>query len=175
MDPSTTKEGRIYSDLCRCFPTTPRRVNKYIYVMYVYDCNAILTTAMNNRGDKGMIRAFTSLTEDLKIWGINPGFHFMDNEAYTALKLTMTSMNIRYQLVPPSNHRSNHSERAIQTFKNHFIAWLCRVDKYFHLRFWYIILHQAKIGLNLLCQSITLPQSSAYIHISGEFDFNRKP
>ena len=52
----------------------------YIYVMYVYDCNAILTTAMKNISDKEMIIAFASLTEDLKIRGINPGFHFMDNE-----------------------------------------------------------------------------------------------
>ena len=47
--------------------------------MYVYDCNAILTTAAKNRSDKDTIIAFTSLTEDLKIQGINQGFHFMDN------------------------------------------------------------------------------------------------
>ena len=41
----------------------------------------------------------------------------------------MKSMNIKYQLVPPSNHRANNAERAIQTFKNHFIAGLCSVDK----------------------------------------------
>ena len=111
VDPSTTKKGKIYSDLCRHFPTTSSRGNKYIYVSYVYDCNAILTTAMKNRSDKETIRDFTSLTEDLKSRGINPGFHFMENEAYTALKLTMTTMKIKYQLVPPSNHRANNAER----------------------------------------------------------------
>ena len=34
--------------------------------MYVYYCNAIVTTATKNRNDKEMIRAFTELTEDLK-------------------------------------------------------------------------------------------------------------
>ena len=66
---------------------------------------------MKNRSDKETIRDFTSLTEDLKSRGINPGFHFMENEAYTALKLTMTTMKIKYQLVPPSNHRANNAER----------------------------------------------------------------
>ena len=89
---------------------------------------------MNNKSEKEMIRSFTSLTEDLKIRGIHPGFHFMDNEASTAIKLTMTTMDIKYQLVPPSNHRSKNAERGIQTFKNHFIAGLCSVDKYFHLQ-----------------------------------------
>ena len=82
---------------------------------------------MNNRSDKDTIRAFTSLTEDFKNRIINPGFNFMDNEAYTALKLTITTMHIKYQLVPLSNHRANGAERAIQTFKNHFIAGLCSV------------------------------------------------
>ena len=35
--------------------------------MYVNDCNAILTKAMKNRSDKEMMRAFTCLTEELKI------------------------------------------------------------------------------------------------------------
>ena len=37
VEPSTTKEGKIYSDLCRRFPTTSSRGNKYIYAIYVYD------------------------------------------------------------------------------------------------------------------------------------------
>ena len=76
-----------------------------------------------------MIRDFTALTEDLKIRRINPGFHFMDNEASTDLMMTMTSMNIKYQLVTPSNHRENNTEREIQTFRNYFIVGLCSVDK----------------------------------------------
>ena len=96
VDPITTKEGKIYSDLCGHLPTTSSRRKKYIYLIYVYDCNAILTTSIKNRSDKGMIRYFTYLTEDLKIRGIHPGFHLMDNVASTSLNLTMTTMNINY-------------------------------------------------------------------------------
>ena len=99
----------------------------------------------------------------------------MDNEAYTALEMTMTSINTKYQLVPPSNHIENNSYREIQTLKNHFIAGLCSLDKDFNLQLWNIILHQAKISLNLLIQSRTLPHISAYTQIFGEFDFNRTP
>ena len=89
-----------------------------------------------------MIRAFTELSEDLKIRGINPGFHFMDNEAYTYLKMTMTAMNIQYQLVPPSNHRANNSDRAIHNFKKHSISVLYSVDKDSKFQLWYRLLHQ---------------------------------
>ena len=95
MEPSTTNEGKIYSDICGCFPTIPRRGNKYSYVVYVYDYDSILTTARKNRSDKEVIRYFKSLTEDLKSQGIHPGFHFMDNEASTALNLTITTMHIK--------------------------------------------------------------------------------
>ena len=55
IDPSTTKEGGIYSDLCGRLPTTSSRGNKYIYVMYVYDCNYILTIYTKNRSDKKIL------------------------------------------------------------------------------------------------------------------------
>ena len=113
VDPSTTKEGKIYSYICGHFPTTSSKVYKYIYVMYVYGCNAILTASMNNISEEDIIRDFTSLTEDLKSRGIHPAFLFMGNEASTNLRLTMTTMNIKYQLVPPRNHRSNNAERSI--------------------------------------------------------------
>ena len=71
-----------------------------------------------------MVQVFTEITEDLKSCGINPGFRFMDNEASTSLKMTMTNMDIKYQIVLPNSHRENNTERAIQTFKNHFIAGL---------------------------------------------------
>ena len=50
-------------------------------------------------------------------------------ETSTYFNITMTAMDIRYQLVPPSNHIADHSERAIRTFKNQFIVVLCSVDK----------------------------------------------
>ena len=63
LDPRKTKEGDFYSDLCGRFLTTSRRVNKYIHVMYVYACNAILTTAMNNKSDNEMIPFFIELID----------------------------------------------------------------------------------------------------------------
>ena len=57
------------------------------------------------------MRAFKYLNEDLKIRGIHPGFHFMENEASTALNRKMKIMNIKYQSVPLSNHRANNAER----------------------------------------------------------------
>ena len=122
---------------------------------------------MNNRRYKEIILDFIELTTDLKTRRINPGFHFMENEESTDLKMTITTMNIKYQLVPPINHRVNNSKRSIDTFKNHFIAGLCSLYKYSQLQFWDRLIQQEIISLNILSKSRVYPHISAYMHIFG--------
>jgi hypothetical protein len=72
------------------------------------------------------------------------------------LKAFMQEQAIDFQLVPPGVHRRNAAERAIRTFKNHFIAGLCSVDKDFPLHLWDRLLPQAILSLNLLRGSAPL-------------------
>ena len=102
VDPSTTQEGKTYSYRCGRSPTTSNKGNTPIYLIFIYDCNASLTKETKNRSDKEMIRSFTEQTEYFKSSEINPEFNFIDNEAPTAFKMTMVTMDIKYQLVPPS-------------------------------------------------------------------------
>jgi hypothetical protein len=50
-----------------------------------------------------------------------------------------------HELVPPYNHRSNLAERAIQTFKHHFISILSGVDDKFPLSLWCALLEQTEL------------------------------
>lgn len=87
----------------------------------------------------------------------------------------MEDKDIDVQLVPPHLHRRNASERAISTFKDNFIAGLCRTDPDFPLHLWDKLLPQAVLSLNLLRGSRINPRLSAYAQIYGAFDFNRTP
>jgi hypothetical protein len=60
----------------------------------------------------------------------------MDNEASAALKSYFTEQDMTYQLVPPHCHRHNAAERAIRTFKEHFVAGLASVDPDFPMHLW---------------------------------------
>ena len=60
---------------------------------------------MKIKSDKEMIECFKYLIEDWKICMINKVFHFMDIEASTALKITIITMDIKYQLVNPNYWR----------------------------------------------------------------------
>ena len=80
-----------------------------------------------------------------------------------------------HELVPPDNHRSNLAERAIQTFKHHFISILSGVDDKFPLSLWCALLKQTELTMNLLRQSNVIPKISAFAHVHGQHDYMKKP
>ena len=77
--------------------------------------------------------------------------------------------------MPPHAHRRNAAERAIRTFKNHFIAGLASTDPTFPLYLWSALVPQAVLTLNLLRTSRINPKLSLYAQIWGQFDFNKTP
>ena len=88
---------------------------------------------------------------------------------------TALSEEATYQLVPPHLHRQNAAERAIRTFKNHFIAGLASLPPKFPISQWDCLLQQAEITLNLLQTSRANPDLSSYAYHFGLFDFNKTP
>jgi hypothetical protein len=80
---------------------------------------------------------------------------------------------VEYQLVPPHCHRRNAAERAICTFKEHFVAGLASVDPEFPLHLWDRLLPQAEMTLNLLPTSRQHPQLSAAPHCHGLINYNK--
>jgi hypothetical protein len=87
----------------------------------------------------------------------------------------MVEENIDFQFVPPGLHQRNAAERAIRTFKNHFIAGLCTTAANFPLKLWDQPLPQALMTLNLLRTSRINPHLSAWSQVHGLFHFNRTP
>jgi hypothetical protein len=67
------------------------------------------------------------------------------------------------------------AERAIQTFKNHFVAILSGVDDKFPLSLWCYLVRPAKQTVNLLRQSNVAPKISAYAHVHGQHDYMKRP
>ncbi len=91
------------------------------------------------------------------------------------MKACIQGNGITYELVPPGQHRRNQAERAIQTFKSHFISILAGVDDKFPLSLWCHLLEPAELTLNLLRQSRVTPNVSAFAHVQGNHDYMRKP
>lgn len=145
-----SESGQIYTDQTGRFPTTSRSGNKYLMILYDYDSNSILAEPLRNKSDAEMIRAYQHLHDRLVQRGVKPMLQKLDNEASRCLKQHIEEQDIQLQLVPPRSHRANAAERAIRTFKNHFIATLCSTDKLFPMNLWDQLVPQAEITLNIL-------------------------
>ena len=65
-----------------------------------------------------------------------PKLFILDNEASGELTSAFHKKNITCQLVPPWGHCWNAAERAIRTWKAHFIAGLCSVNPTFPMSEW---------------------------------------
>ena len=85
----------------------------------------------------------------------------IDDEFSADFKEALACSKLTFQLAPPGNHRTNLAERAIQTFKNHFLPGLATCHPEFPMREWDRIIPQCEITLNLLCNSRINPQLSA--------------
>ncbi len=123
-------------DLTGQFPTTSSQGNSYILVVYDFDSNGILIAPLKNRRAEVILEAYKLIHTHLCAAGLRPQLQHLDNEASQALQDYLTAENVDYQLVPPHVHHCNAAERAICTFKNHFIAGLCSTDKDFPLHLW---------------------------------------
>ena len=168
-------EHLIATDLTGKFPVTSSKGNKYILILWDSDSNAILAEPMQNRTAAEHVRAYEVLHTFLSQRGCRPQLQRLDNEASEALKTKISEKDMEYQLVPPHNHRTNPCERAIQTFKNHFIATLAGTDPHFPLHLWDRTLPQVQMTLNMLRASNINPNILAYAQLNGQFDFNATP
>ena len=166
----------MYSDQTGKFPITSARGNKYIMVAVELDGNYIDGEPLQSRSAKALTKAYQAIFQRWKATGvICPNWHILDNEAPAELKQAIRENKCRVELTPADQHRRNAAERAIQTFKGHFISVLAGVDNSFPINQWDELLPQTILTLNLLRQSNVAPNISAYAYHHGSFDYNRMP
>jgi hypothetical protein len=168
--------GQIYTDQTGRFPTTSSQGNKFVMIQYKYDSNTILAEPLKSKSEGEMIRAYTKLHEYLSGRGFKLRLQKLDNECPAKLKrLFMTQNEVDFQLMPPYIHRHNSAERAISSWKDHFIAGLRSTDKQFPMHLWFRLIPQCTLMLNLLRQSCINPRLSSEAQLDGAFDFNKMP
>ena len=96
-----------YHELTGTFPHKSSRGNQYIFVLYDYDGNAILTQPIKNRQTATIRDAWLSLHQVLQRSDNATNLYIMDNEAYRDMKDAMIKHKISFQLAPPHMHRRN--------------------------------------------------------------------
>jgi len=169
--------SKLFTDDMGRFPVRSRSGNQYIMLAYHCDSNAILVEPFQSRADRHRIPAYTRLMSRLQARGHTVDHQVLDNECSAEYIRTITEdWKATYQLVPPNVHRRNLAERAIQTFKAHFLSILAGLSKAFPNYLWDKLLPQTELTLNLLRQSTIAPDMSAWeFYNKAPFNFDATP
>ena len=166
----------LFTDDTGRFHPRSRSGNQYIMVALHSNSNAILIRPFATKKDAHRIAAYTDIYTRLATTHQPPALHIMDNEASAAFQHAIAANNCKLQLVPPHVHRRNAAERAIRTFKDHFLAILAGTDPTFPADRWDLLLPHAELTLNLLRPSNTpATAASAWHALFGNFNFDATP
>ena len=166
--------NHIFTDDTGRFTPKARSGNQYIMVGLHSESNAILVRAFPSKHDTHRIAAYKDMYARLVTQHATPDVHILDNEASKAFLQAITNNRCKYQLVPPHVHRRNRAERAIRTFKDHFLSILAGVAPTFPKDRWDLLLPQAELTLNLLRPSNN-PTLSAWESLFGPYNFDATP
>jgi hypothetical protein len=80
--------------------------------------------------------------EQIQKVGIVLKHQVLDNQASAAYKISFGVSDMSYELVPLADHQRNMAEKAIQTFKDHFVGVLSGCAPTFLLHLWCQLLPQ---------------------------------
>jgi hypothetical protein len=156
------RTGVLYNDLTGSFPYMSLEGNVCYLVVYHYESNAILGLPISGFDDNTVFAAYKTQFEFLESKGYKIKLNVMDNQCTKQIKNFLTDKDCKLMLVEPHNHRVNAAERAIQTYKNHFISALATTDSEFPLQLWDRLTSQVETTLNLMRASRINPNISAY-------------
>eukprot|EP00804_Cyclotella_cryptica_P004439 CCRYP_006849-RA/>CCRYP_006849-RA protein AED:0.22 eAED:0.22 QI:0/-1/0/1/-1/1/1/0/209 len=168
-------DGMIYTDQTGAFPVTSYHSSKHQFVAYEYRSNAIFVRALKDQTNKSLIAAFQDIYEYLTDRGFQPKLNVMDNQCSKAVEKYIRSTKATIQLVNPDDHRVNAAERAIQTWKEHWLSGMGTLDPTCPIQLWCQFIEQGQNTLNLLRVSRVNPKLSAYAILEGQFNFDKTP
>ena len=141
-----------------------------------FDTNFVLVEALQSRQDRYRLATTDSVMSRLHKRSHSVDLHILDNDCSKSYKLKIKrKWGAKFQLVPPDFHSRNAAERAIDTFKENFLSIIAGVLYLFPNFFWYQILPQTELTLNLLQQSNIYPSMSAWEHYYGLFNYDANP
>ena len=186
--PALTKEGRIFyrseevlsgrahADAAGAFQVRSNSGALYQIIYFHEDTNIIHVETTKSRSGPDLLAALQRAIKFFKDHGAKPlKIVRMDNEISANMETWLEDSIIELELTPVAQHRTNRAERAIRTWKGHFIAIMAGIDPECPLSLWEDFIAQAELTLNLMRASPSNPMMSAWETLCGRFDINSTP
>ena len=158
------RAGRAHSDATGALPQRGRSGAIYQIIFYHEDSNVIHIETTKSRSGPELLAALQRAVKFFSDRGAPPLLIRMDNECAELTKTWLATTPIKLELTPVAQHRTNKAERAISTWKDHFIATLATTDPNCPLSLWEDFVEQAELTLNCMRVSPVHPSLSAWKH-----------
>ncbi len=143
-----------------------------LMILHHVDSNSTWSEAMRNQSGGELVLARARALARMQRRGLISKHQILDNQASAEYKAAIEASGMTYELVPPDEHRRNMAEKAIQTFKDHFVGVLSGCTPSMPIHLWCQLLPQVERQLLLLRQSRAHPNLSAYAHVYEQHDYN---
>ena len=131
------RTGRAHSDTAGALPIRGRKSGTlYQCIFYHEDSNLIHVETTKSRSGPDLLAALQRAVTFSSERGAAPVLIRMDNECAAVTKVWLKATTIELELTPVAHHRTNKAERAISTWKDHFIATLATTDPKSPLSLW---------------------------------------
>ena len=134
-------------------------------ILHKIDGNSTWIEPMKNKTEGEMILSQRRAMDRMKHQGIFPKHQVLENDILTAYRKEIWATNMKFQLVPPDDHRRNLAYKAIHIWKDHFIGVMSGTAATFPVQLWYQATPQAEQRFLLLPQSHVHPEVSAYTQV----------
>jgi len=169
---------RHHADLTGRLPLPSRSGHLYVLVTYSEYSNYIHFELLKSRTAHDIVDAYSRAYNFFLKLGERGTIIRIDNEISKELKNFFASQSppIKWELVPPHQHRANGAERHIQSSKNHIISALANAPPTFPVGEAYeYTFYGCEVTLNILRASGISPYMSAYHQLHGAYDFYKTP
>jgi hypothetical protein len=143
------------------FPLMSLEGNICFFVVYHYKTNTILALPIKGFSDKIIFATDQQQYNMLEAKGYKIRLNVMDNQATKFIRKFLDGKQCNLLLVKRHNHHVSTAERAIQTFKAHFISAFATTNSDFPLQLWERLTPQVESTLNMLRPSCIDPLMSA--------------
>ena len=175
LSPDERKALAAYFDATGRFPFQSEEGYEYMLVS-VYK-NYIHVEPMVDRRAPSYVAAYRSTINFFRSKGHILSVCRLDNESSVILENFFNEeVKMDFNFIAAGNHRANKAERAIQSWKNHFIAGIATIDPDFPMTQWPKFLLQAELTLNHLRPFADNDKISAYEGIyKSKYDFKAHP
>ncbi len=119
-------KSTMYTNQTGIFPQILSLGNRYVMILHNVNSNSSWVEALKNNTGGKLILAHAQALERMRKAGIVPKHQILDNQKLAVYKDAICASGMTFELVPPDDHWHNMAEKAIQTFKDHFVGILSR-------------------------------------------------